>query len=143
MCFTVVVSFFFCITWKTVSHRHLLSLLLIRYKCTVNFEKKVWLKKGFPEMLGMSCKTWYISNANKLGRGRVLGVFYIHLFKQKILLNMYLIFKALDNNFALSSAIPFHLDLAVRNTTFSFIHQFLNFEMIFSSFFTILSSFCP
>ena len=93
-------------------------------------------------MLGMSCKTWYISNANKLGRGRVLGVFYIHLFKQKILLNMCLIFKALDNNFALSSAIPFHLDLAVRNTTFSLIHQFLNFETIFLSFFTILSSFC-
>ena len=67
--------FFFCITWKTVPHRHLLSLWLIRYKCTVNFEIKVWLKKGFPEMLGMSCKTWYISNANKLGRGRVLGVF--------------------------------------------------------------------
>lgn len=83
-------------------------------------------------MLGMSCKTWYISNANKLGRGRVLGVFYIHLFKQKNLLNMCLIlFKALDNHFALTSAIPFHLDLAVRNTTFSFIHQFLNFETIF------------
>ena len=54
-----------------------------------------------------------------------------YLFKQKILLNMCLILKALDNNFALSSAIPFHLDLAVRNTMFSFIHQFLNFETIF------------